>query len=179
MRVLALLLAFLAGPAWAQAWKLDYGKSQIRYVIKQMNVPVEGGFRRFNTVANFTPDKIEAGQFRVELDMLSADTGSAEGDAESRRPVWFDTARFPRAVFASKALRKLADGRYVAQGELSLKGQSRGLEVPFTLSRQAGGAWLAEGRFPLRRSDFGIGGGEWNDVVDDLADVRFRLWLTP
>ena len=179
MKYLLCCLLLLAPPVFAQDWKVDYGKSQVRFVIKQMNVPVEGGFDRFVGIASFDAARPEAGHFRVDLDINSIDTGSTEGDAEALRPTWFDAKRFPRATFVSKGLKKLSEGRYAVTGDLSVKGQVRTVSVPFNLSRQAAGAWLAEGRFPLRRSDFGIGGGDWNDVVEDLAEARFRLWLNP
>lgn len=177
----ALLLVCLALPAWARDWRVDYGKSQIRFVVKQMNVPVEGGFQRFIGQFAFDPARPESGRFRVEVDMLSADTGSDEGDDEAKRPVWFDSARHPRAVFESKSLRKEAEGRYTAQGDLTVKGRTRAIAVPVTLSRLANGGWVADGRFPLRRTDFGIGGGEWADpsVVGIDVDVRFRMTLLP
>jgi polyisoprenoid-binding protein YceI len=175
-----LLCLLLTGvPVLAQDWQVDYGKSQVRFVIRQMNVPMEGGFSRFAVQASFDPAKPESARFRVDLDMASIDTGSPDGDSEVRRPLWFDMARYPKAYFVSRSVTKLADGRYSATGELSIKGRSRVIAVPFGLTRQAHGAWLAEGRLPVSRADYGIGGGEWNDVVADQAEARFRIWLTP
>jgi len=174
-----LVLAVLPVLATAQNWKVDYAKSHVRFVIKQMNVPVEGGFRRFSATANFDPRKIERANFRVELDVASIDTGSADGDGEARRPQWFDAARYPKATFVSRTVAKGADGRFVTSGELTVKGRSRAISLPFSLVRQEGGAWLAEGRLPISRGDFGIGGGDWNDVVADQAEARFRIWLNP
>lgn len=174
-----LALALLPTLVLAQDWKVDYAKSHVRFVIKQMNVPVEGGFRRFSAMANFDPKMVERATFRVELDMASIDTGSADGDMEARRPLWFDMARYPKATFVSKTVAKGADGRFVASGDLTVKGRTRTISVPFSLARQEGGAWLAEGRLPISRSDFGIGGGDWNDVVADQAEARFRIWLNP
>ena len=178
-RLLILLMCMAALPAAAQDWRVDYGKSQVRFVIQQMNVPVEGGFGRFAVQATFNPAKPEMGRFRVDLDVASIDTGSPDGDGEARRPGWFDTARFPQASFVSKSLRRQADGRYLATGDLIIKGRSKAVTVPFALSRQAGGAWLAEGRLPVSRAAFDIGGGDWNDVVADQAEARFRIWLRP
>lgn len=178
-RLFLLCLLLPAFSVFAQDWKVDYGKSQIRFVIKQMNVPVEGGFSRFPVQASFDPARMESAAFRVDLDVASIDTGSADGDSEARRPLWFDTARYPKASFVSKSVKRGADGRYVASGEITVKGRSRAMTVPFSLTRQTAGAWLAEGRLPLSRADFGIGGGDWNDVVADQAEARFRIWLTP
>lgn len=178
MKAWSILLLALALPAWGQDWKLDAGKSQVRFLIKQMNVPTEGGFRRFIAQASFDPAKPEAGRFRVDVDTASIDTGSVEGDDEVRRPAWFDAKRHPWATFIARSVRRDAEGRYTASGDLSIKGLNRALSAPFTLTRQGGG-WLAQGHFPLKRSAYGIGGGDWADVVADDVDVRFSLLLLP
>jgi polyisoprenoid-binding protein YceI len=179
MRFLLLLLWLPALAAMAQDWKVDYGKSQIHFLITEMNVPVEGGFKRYSAQARFDPAKMENAAFRVDLDVASIDTGSAEGDDEAQRPLWFDTAHHPTASFVSSSVQRMADGRYSARGKLIIKGRSKVMTVPFSLVPQPGGGWLAEGHFTLSRADFGIGGGDWNDVVADQAEARFRIWLTP
>jgi len=174
-----LLLAIVTLPASAQDWKMDAGKSQLSFAIRQMNVPTEGGFKRFTARAVFDPARPEAGSFRIEVDLNSIDTGSDEGDSEVKRPAWFDTARHPKATFTSKSLRKEANGSYTTLGDMSIKGQTRPFASPFSLVRQAGGGWLAQGRFPLKRSDFGIGGGDWDEVVANEVEVRFKIVLLP
>lgn len=176
-----LALAFLALPALAQDWKVDYGKSQVAFVIKQMNVPVEGGFARYNVKALFDAAKPELGSFQVEIDIASIDTGSEEGDGEARRPAWFDTARYPKASFISRTIKKDAAGRYTVAGDFTLKGRTRALVVPVVMTPQRGGGWLVVGRTALKRSQFDIGGGEWADpsVVADDIEARFKLMLIP
>ena len=176
--IVLLSLCLSALPAAAKDWKVDYGRSQIRFVIKQMNAPVEGGFKRFSVKARFDPDKMADAAFRVDVDVASIDTGSSDGNDEVSRPLWFDTAHYPTASFATRSVTKTAGG-YVANGALSIKGQSRKFAVPFKLVGEPGGAWLVEGQVPLSRADFNIGGGDWNDVVADQAETRFRIWLTP
>jgi polyisoprenoid-binding protein YceI len=178
VKILLTLLLGLPLTVLAQDWKLDPGKSRIGFTIKQMNVASEGGFRRFIAQAAFDPAKPEAGHFRVDVDTASVDTGSAEGDDEVKRPAWFDSKAHPWATFIAKSVRRDGEGRYTASGELSIKGISRPLAAPFTLTRQGSG-WLAAGRFPLKRASYGIGGGDWNDVVADDLEVRFNLLLLP
>ena len=177
--MILLSLCLSALPAAAKDWKVDYGKSRIHFVIKQMNVPVEGGFKRFSVQARFDPDKMTDAAFRVDVDVASIDTGSPEGNDEVYRPLWFDTAHYPTASFVSRSVSKAAAGGYVANGELSIKGRSRKFAVPFKLVSEPGGAWLVEGHVPLSRAGFDIGGGDWNDVVADQAEARFHIWLTP
>jgi len=179
MKTLLMLLALLALPAAAQEWTMDPAKSQLSFSLRQMNVPTEGGFKRFSAKANFDPAKPETGRYQIEVDVNSIDTGTDDGDAEVKRPVWFDSARHPKASFVAKSVRREANGSYTALGDITVKGQTRPFAAPFTLVRQPNGPFLAEGRFPLKRSDFGIGAGEWNEVVDDVANVRFRILLLP
>ncbi len=176
--VLSLLLAF---PAWAQDWRVDRTRSEVRFVIRQMNVPVEGGFGRFNVTAAFDPSKPEAGQFRVEVDVTSLDTGSEEGNTEARRPAWFDAARFPSAQFVSTDIRRDGPGRFTMTGDISVKGKTRPVTVPLVLMPQRAGGWLVSGRFSLKRSDFDIGGGDWNDpaVLANEIEGRFKMLLLP
>ncbi len=178
MKIFAVWLLLLALPAVAQDWKLDSAKSQVRFLIKQMNVPTEGGFARVLAQASFDPARPESGRFRVDVDTSSIDTGSPEGDDEVKRPAWFDAKKYPWATFIAKSVRRDAEGRYSAFGDLSIKGQTRPLVAPFILSRHGAG-WLAQGRFPLKRSTYGIGGGDWGDVVTDELEVRFNLVLLP
>ena len=164
-------------PAAAQDWKMDTGQSRLGFSLKQMNVPTEGGFKRFLASAAFDPSSPETGQFTIDVDINSIDTGSDEGDSEVKRPVWFDTARYPRATFTSTRLRKEANGSLTAFGNLTIKGQKRPSAAPFSLLRQAGGGYLAQGRFQLKRSDFGIGGGDWDEVVANEVEVVVVLLL--
>lgn len=172
------LLCLLAAPAWAQDWKIDPAKSQVVFIIKQMNVPTEGRFKRFAVQAGFDAAQPEAGLFRVDVDTASIDTGSSEGDEEVQRPLWFDVKKYPRAQFVSRAMQRLSDGRYQLQGDLTVKGVKRAFAAPVSLLR-LGNGWRVSSQFALKRSSFGIGGGDWNDVVADELVVRVDLVLVP
>lgn len=175
------VLALLAFPVWAQDWKVDYGRSELRFVIKQMNVPAEGGFGKFAVTSAFDTSRPEQGQFRVEVDVASIDTGSEDGNGEVKRPAWFDAARYPKALFVSKHIRRDGPSRYVMIGDMMVKNRTKSITVPLVLMPQRDGGWLASGRFELKRSDFDIGGGEWADpsVVADKLDGRFKIYLQP
>lgn len=177
--VIAVCLGLLAQPAIAQEWKLDYAKSWVRFTSKQMNVAMPGEFKRFNASVGFDPARPEAGSYRVEVEVASIDTGTADGNEEVKRPAWFDAGRHPRASFATRTVSKAGNQAYRAQGELTVKGLTRPATLTFTL-KPLGQGWQAEGRTVIKRSAFGIGGGEWSDpaIVADEVPVDFRLVLT-
>jgi polyisoprenoid-binding protein YceI len=172
--VAALLLAF---PAAAQQ-KIIAAKSSIRFVTKQMNVPVEGQFKRFDATVAFDPAKPEATKAEFEVELGSIDLGSAEGDTEAKRKVWLNIDAFPKAKFVASSVKSLGGGKYEAAGPLTIKGTSQNIVAPFTVA-EAGGMRTVEGQFTLKRLQYKIGEGPWADtdtVADDVL-VRFRFTL--
>lgn len=180
MKALLLALAIaVALPAGAQApKKIDRAKSSIRFVTKQMNVPVEGQFKRFDATVAFDPARPEATKAEFEVDLGSIDLGNADGETEAKRRAWLNVEAFPRARFVAESVKQTAPGKYVATGPLTIKGTSQPVTAPFTLA-DAAGVRTVEGQFTLKRLPFKIGEGPWADTetVADEVLVRFRFTL--
>lgn len=183
LRPLACLLLVLVPvlPAAAQRiTAIDYGRSEIRFVGKQMGVPAEGRFGKFSAQVDFDPAQPAAGTAAVEIDLSSFDTGTPEADTEVKRKPWLNVAVFPTATFVSTAIKPLGGNRYEVAGKLTIKGRTRELTAPFTV-RKDGAASILEGAFTLLRLQFGIGEGPWADTetVADEVQVRFKLTGVP
>lgn len=162
--------------AKANPLTLDLARSQVVFVSRQMNVPVEGRFQRFSAQIQFDAKKPEAARTTLEIDTASIDAGSPEATAEVIRKPWLHTAQFPKAVFVSSAVKSLGGERYEVAGQLTLKGKTLPLTAPFTVKSQ-GGMQIFEGALVLKRLDFGIGDGPWNDpdTVANEVQIRFRF----
>jgi polyisoprenoid-binding protein YceI len=174
-----LATALAASPSIADAQQVDPGASELVFVTKQMGVPVEGRFQRWAARVALDPRKPESGQVGLNIQMDSVAFAAPEVTAEAQRPVWLDTARFPKATFQSTAIRAAGGGRYEMSGRLTMKGQTHDVTVPVSLA-QSGASGTATGSFTLKRSDFRIGEGEWTDasLVAHEVQVRFRLALS-
>src|SRR5688572_29925838 len=171
MRILFVSLALLIASSAAEAQaltKIDRAKSSIRFVTRQMNVPVEGQFTRFDAAVAFDPAKPEATKAEFEVDLSSIDLGNAEGETEAKRKAWLDIEGFPKAKFVADAVKQTAPGKYTATGALTIKGTSQPVTAPFALN-DAGNARTVEGQFTIKRLAFGIGQGPWSDT-DTVAD---------
>lgn len=173
----AALLA--AAPAWAQPAKLVPAQSEIRFTSRQMGVPVDGNFRKFDAQVDFDPKKPEAARIAITIDLASINLGAPESEAEVVKPLWFNVAKFPQASFTSTAVKATGPGKFDVAGKLNIKGNVRDMTVPVVLT-QAGGATTATGGFVLKRADFKIGEGEWADtsMVANDVQVKFKLQLT-
>lgn len=173
-RFLTIGLLLTAPTVMAQNVLLD--KSEIRFVSKQMNVPVEGRFKRFTANANF--DAANPAQSRAELaiDLNSIDLGNTDAETEVKRKGWFDTAAQPQAKFVSTAVKKLGPDKYEVAGKLTIKGTTQDIVVPVT-TKPAGNLTLAEGQFVIKRLDYKIGSGPWADVDVVANDVNVHIKL--
>lgn len=172
------LLASTALPACAQQ-KLLPAQSEIAFTSKQMGVPVDGMFKKFDAQVSFDPKKPEAAKIGLTIDLASASIGTAETEAELAKPDWFSIKQFPQATFVSSGVKALGGGKFDVTGRLSIKGTSRDLVVPVALA-QAGGGTTATGAFTIKRLDFKIGDGDWKDtsMVANDVQVKFKLSLT-
>jgi polyisoprenoid-binding protein YceI len=169
--------AIAAMPASAQrVTAIDPAKSEIKYVSKQMNVPVEGRFRKFTAKLDFDGAKPAATKAEIEVDLNSIDSGSEEADTEVKSKGWFNIAVFPVARFVATSVKPAGAGRYEVAGKLTIKGKPMDVVAPVTV-KQEGANTVFEGSFTLLRMAFGIGEGVWSDTdtVANEVQVRFRL----
>lgn len=174
----ALAIAFAAAPnvQAVEFNQLQPANSAVGFVYKQMNVPVEGGFKRFKGELRFNPDRPEAAGTVIEIDLASIDTGFAEGDEEVQGRLWFDTRNHPFARFMSTSIKPLGGNRFEVAGKLSIKGRTQEVKTP-AIFRQSGDIGIFEGTFVLKRADYGIGEGVWADfgTVANEVQIRFRM----
>lgn len=179
-RLVALTVAALvaAAPAFAQQ-KIVPAQSEIAFTSKQMGVPVDGKFKKWDAQIAFDPKKPEAGKVSFSIDTGSASFGSAETDAEVPKAPWFNVAKFPQASFQSSSMKSTGPGKFEVAGKLTIKGNVHDVVVPVTLA-QAGATTTAAGSFTIKRLDFKIGEGEWADtsMVANDVQVKFKLAVT-
>lgn len=178
---LSLSLATLAAaalPALAQQ-KLLPEQSEITFVARQMGVPLDGRFRKFDAQLSFDAAKPQTSKIAFTVDVGSATLGSRETDAELPKAPWFNVPKFPQATFVSSSVKPLGAGKFEVAGQLTIKGNTREVLVPVVLT-QAGAVTTATGTLPLKRLAFKIGENEWSDtsMVADDVQVKFKLALS-
>lgn len=167
------------------AHAVEYGnvlvdKSQINFTSRQMGVPVDGKFGKFAATLSFDPAKPEAGKAQIEVDLASVDAGSKDANDEVVGKGWFNVKEYPKARFVSNSVKALGSNRFEAKGQMTIKGKTRDMTVPFSY-KPDGANGVFEGVLPLQRTQFGIGEGAWADtsVVADEVPIKFRLVASP
>jgi polyisoprenoid-binding protein YceI len=172
-------LAVFVATSTVHGQGVSVDRSEIGFTLKQMGVKFDGRFRKWNADVVFRPQALAQSKAVFDVDLASVDLASAESEDEAKGPLWFDTAKFPVAHFASTSIRDAGGGRYEVAGKLTMKGVTRDCIVPVIVKDQAAGGHVAEGSFALRRLEYRIGEGEWADtgMVDNDVIVHVRIAL--
>lgn len=181
LTTIALAAAALASQAALAEQKLVPAQSAVNFTAKQMGVPLQGHFKKFDAQVQFDTAKPDTSKIRFTVDTGSATMGAKETDAELPKADWFNVAKFPQAVFDSTAVKALGGGKYQVDGKLSIKGQVQNVSIPVQLAQSGTTTTTtATGTLPLKRLQFKIGEGEWGDtsMVADEVQVQFKLALT-
>jgi polyisoprenoid-binding protein YceI len=178
----AAVLALVAGCAAALAsgadaqTQIDAAKSTLVAVSRQMNVPVEGRFTKFDAQIAFDPAKPQAGTARITVDTGSYDLGDASYNDSVRGPEWFDAKTYPQATFVSTAIALAGPNQFRVNGKLTIKGHTEAVAVPIVVTQQ-GKTQTFDGTLPIHRLTFNVGTGEWKDTstVADEVLIKFHI----
>jgi cytochrome b561/polyisoprenoid-binding protein YceI len=138
---------------------------------------VEGRFSRWTADILFSPDALDASKVSVKIDLASVATGDGQRDESLVGSDFFDTGSHPTATFTATKFRKTAEGRFVADGTLDLRGVKRPVSLPFSLKIDGDTARM-RGVTSLDRTAFGVGQGEWTATDEIPAKVSVRVDLT-
>lgn len=172
-------LCLLNVSAWAVEYNsVDATKSSIRFVPKLMGSKTEGTFKKFNAQVRFDPDKPAQTQARADVAIQSFDIGMDEATEEALGPNWFDVKKFPQATFVSTQVTALGKDRFELSGNLNIKGKTRSVQFPVTLTRESGNTARLDGTLVIKRLDFGLGQGQWAGTGTVANDVTIQIHLS-
>lgn len=139
----------------------------------------EGHFGHFTAEIRFDPAALVGSRFNVRIDLASADSANAERDTTLKGEDFFDVAAAAQAHYQATRFRALTDGRFAADGELTLRGVTRPVVLTFTWT--PGNPAVLDGDTVLQRLDFHVGDGDWADeeTIANAVRVFTHLSLLP
>jgi polyisoprenoid-binding protein YceI len=171
--VVAAGLAFSMG-AVAAPWTVVPETSTVGFVGTQQGTKFNGRFQTFNAVIDLDAADPTKGSIVGTVQLDSVNTRDHDRDASLLDKDWFNAKEFPEAKFESQKIEKTADG-YVANGQLTLKGQTKPAAMKFTMTGSGATAQFA-GSMNINRFDFNVGEG-WNDTSWVAQDVAVEVKL--
>ena len=190
VRCSVFLAALLLGTQLAAAddYVIDPAHTSIHFRVGHWHFSrVQGRFNRIRGTFSFDPDKPEASEVRVVVDVRSIDTNHKARDDHLRDPTYFNVIRFPNAAFRSTRIVVTGKRSGRMTGDLTLLGVTRPVTLAVTFNGIAPhpladkfakyrGVIVAgfSARSTIRRSQFGMthGAGEKGETVDLFIEVE-------
>ncbi len=176
---IALFALLLPLSGIAADYHMDAAQSHLGFVGTVQGERFEGRFAAFTADIRFDPDALAESRFDVRIDLASADSRNEERDSALKGEDFFAVERLPQAHYHAERFRRLDDGRFVADGELTLRGITRPVSLGFRWT--PGNPATLDGEAELKRLDFAVGAGDWadEDTIANAVRVVTSLRLTP
>ena len=176
----ALLLA--AAPAHAAQWQVDAAKSKLGFVLTWDREPFRAAFKKWSAAIDFDPADLAHAKADVAIDIASFSSEDPKNDRYRNGPNGLDAMHFPQAHFVTKSIREVTPNHYEATADLSIRGITKEVTLPFTLTIAGAGAHMT-GELTLSRVDFGVGMGrtfgiDWSSERTVSHAVKVTIDLT-
>jgi len=154
-------------------WAVETGEISIS--ISQFGSDVTGSFAEWTSDITFDPTPADVmGTVETVVSIGSLTLGSVTSEAMG--PDFFDVETHPTAVFAAEI--KPDDTAFVAEGTLTIKGNSVPVRLPFVLDLDGDTAQMA-GSLNVNRMDFGVGTSQADESSLAFAvDIMVSLTAT-
>lgn len=173
---LALLVAFFGTAADAQDWSVDNAKSKLGFTVLWSNEPFSGAFRSWKAAIVFDPADLAHAHADVSVDLGSETSDEADFDDDVKGAQGFQISEFPTAHFATAHIVHRSGNDYVATGELTIRGVTRSVTLPFALTLDGKHAHM-KGTAQVLRTDYGVGQGIWTSPTPVAHEVKVTIDL--
>ncbi len=157
-------------------WNVDYMDSSLSFVFEQGGDEVTGLFKSWEADIKFDPANLGDAKATVNVVLESIDIGEGSSDRNQAAigSDWFDAGQFPMARFETTGFRQTGETGYEADANLTMKGETLPITLPFTLVIEDDTASMF-GEVVLDRVRFGVGGtGEVSSEVRVIVDLTAR-----
>ena len=184
--VMVFYLLAIAGFAHAAAekWEIDQAHSNIYFDVRHTYATVRGQFDNYSGSLRFDANRMTLGSVALEINTKSVNTGIPNRDNHLRAEEFFAVKKYPKMTFQSTGVKQKEGNQYTVEGNLTIKGQTQKVAVPFTYfgSREnplKKGQRVAgfEARFSINRLDYQVGPGKFFEMgtIGNKVDILVTL----
>jgi polyisoprenoid-binding protein YceI len=172
------------GPITGGEYKIDAAHSIIGFAIRHLEISwVEGRFKDYTGTIRYDDKDITKSSVEFTAKVESIDTGVEARDKHLRSADFFEVEKYPEISFKSTSIERRGKD-YVMHGELTLKGVTKPVFLPFSLTgaikdQRGNTRFGVEAKTSINRRDYGInfGRGLPSGIVDIGNEVTIKLNL--
>jgi len=169
-------------PVPGGTYNIDPAHSLIGFAVRHLEINwVEGRFKDFKGIINYDEKDVTKSSVEFTAKVASIDTEVEARDKHLRTADFFDAEKYPEMTFRSTRVERKGKDGYVLHGDLTLKGVTKPVALPFRLTAAVKDPWGntrfgVEAQTKINRRDFGVNYGNafaggldvGNEVTIDL-----------
>ena len=165
-----------AAPGATRVYGVEKTGSEIKFQVKSRLKVIEGVFENWKAqVVDLDPARLEALQLGVQAQSASIKTGYVLEETLIRSENFFAAEKYPEVSVASKKISSEGAGRFRMEAELTLRGATHPVVIPFALELNGEHEAQLRGEFEFNRKDFGITYNMTLNPIEDLVKVIVTL----
>jgi polyisoprenoid-binding protein YceI len=172
--ILASILAFAFNAFVINLTPVD-APDAVSFIIKNFGINTRGTINGLKGGINWQPDNLSASSVNVSVDVATINTAITARDKDLQKEAYFNSDKYPSINFTSTQISG-SNGTYTITGNLTIKGVTKVISFPFTVTPSDNG-YLFEGKFSINRLDFGVGGNSM--VLGDNVEITLKVQANP
>ena len=162
-------------PGATRAYGVEKTGSEIKFQVKSRLKVIEGVFENWKAQVEMDPARLEALQLGVQAQSASIKTGNMLEETLIRGENFFAAEKYPEVSVASKKISTEGAGRFRMDAELTLRGMTHPVVIPFALELNGEHEGQLRGEFEFNRKDFGITFNMALNPIEDMVKVIVTL----
>jgi polyisoprenoid-binding protein YceI len=178
----------LAAAPVPEEWNVDPSHTAVTFSVKHFFTPGEGQFDDFEISVLYDEENPANSTVEARIAVASVNTNNDRRDEHLRSEDFFEAEAHPYITFQSTSVRPVSDGKFVATGDLTIKGVTQQVELPVEvlgiqeIPPQMQGMLDGSKRVAsfqagttVDRRDFGVGVGDWAATMVVGKDVAISI----
>ncbi|WP_018127215.1 YceI family protein [Balneola vulgaris] len=165
-------------------WTVDKAHSSITFDIRHFFSDVTGSFDNYEADIKFDPQNLDESMIDVTIMVASVNTKNERRDGHLRTADFFNAEKYPHITFKSDRIVSNGDGKFTAEGKLTIKDVTKDFDLPFTLlgvmdNPRGGKIAGISSEFVILRNEFGVGTGDYvsDKVIGNEVKTKLNLEL--
>jgi polyisoprenoid-binding protein YceI len=170
------IMAFVVGTLWCvmglsaqPTWTVDKAHSNVKFTVSHLVISeVDGSFRVYSGTLRSQGSDFSDADVEFAVDVNSIETGNDMRDNHLKSDEFFSAQRYPTMQFRGGSWKKVGDGNYLLEGDLTIRNVTRRVAFKVThggITKDGYGNTKAgfKATTTINRCDYGL---KWNALTE-------------
>jgi polyisoprenoid-binding protein YceI len=149
----------------------------VTFKIKNFGATVDGSFKKGSAKINFNEASPNLSTFEGSVEANSISTGNKLRDGHLKdKEEFFNVVKYPTLTMKSVTVEKISEGNYQITWDITMKGITRRLKAPMSITAAANNSKQFSSEFKINRNEWKVGGSSM--TMGDAVTIKIQATTT-